>query len=274
LLLVPLLGLIASPSQTALLPRVRRALLLTALSVAVCLPWTARNCARLESCVLVSANGGWNLFIGTAREGGGGWVPLDRIGVPEECKTVFGEAEKDACFGRAGLRRIAAEPLAWLSLVPAKLKMTFDYSGAAAYYLHASNGEAFSERARALLGGIEVGYQRLLALLGLGALARVPGQHARPRRALALLGAVGLLLPLAWLSHLASCGSALLLGAALWRHPAALTAAAVVATASLVHAIFFGAGRYGLVVTGAMAALAGLVAGCRAEMKLASDRAF
>ena len=50
---------------------------------------------------------------------------------------------------------------------------------------------------------------------------------------------------------------------------------ALVATTVLVHAVFFGAGRYGLVAFAAVAALAGAAVGCRAEMPSASpDRAF
>jgi hypothetical protein len=274
ILAVPLIGLLAAPAQSLRL-RVQRSLTLAALVVACCLPWTARNCARLESCVFVSANGGWNLFIGTAPEGRGGWVPLETIGVPEECKTVFAEAAKDHCFGRAGLRRIAAAPLAWLALVPQKLMMTFDYTGAAAYYLHAANGSAFSAKNKTRLGVLETAYQRLVTLLALIGLARLPGPRPRARRVLAGVGVAFLLLPLAWLSHIVLCASAALLGKGIWRHPAAVTALGVVSTTALTHAAFFGAGRYGMVVFAAVAAAAGLLVGCRAEVASTSaERAF
>jgi 4-amino-4-deoxy-L-arabinose transferase-like glycosyltransferase len=273
-LAVPLLGLLAAPASAKLRQRLRRALTITALAIAVCLPWTARNCARLESCVFVSANAGWNLLIGTAQTGRGGWVPLESLGVPQECKTVFAEAEKDRCFGRAGARRIAQAPLHWLALAPLKMMMTFEYSGAAAYYLNAANPEAFSARHKTLLGTVETVYQRLVTLLALVALATIPGPRSRPRRWLALIGSACLFLPLAWLSYLGLSLSAALLGASLWRHPAALTAGALIATTALVHAVFFGAGRYGLVVFAAVATLAGLAAGCRADTaeKSASPR--
>ncbi|HVJ13995.1 MAG TPA: hypothetical protein VM686_01080 [Polyangiaceae bacterium] len=260
-LAVPLLGLLAAPAAATLRQRLGRALALTALSIALCLPWTARNCARLESCVFVSANGGWNLFIGTSDKGNGGWVPLESIGVPEECRTVFAEAAKDHCFGRAGARRIAQAPLSWLALVPQKLMMTFEYSGAAAYYLHAASAQAFSDRQKTLLGSVETVYQRIVTLLALVALARLPGPRVRPRRWLALAGSACLFLPLAWMSYLGLCASTALLGRSLWRQPAALAAGAVVATTAIVHAAFFGAGRYGVVVFGAVAALAGLAVG-------------
>jgi 4-amino-4-deoxy-L-arabinose transferase-like glycosyltransferase len=52
------------------------AVLVTALSLLVVLPWTVRNCARMERCVFVSANGGWNLFIGAAEKSNGSFVQI------------------------------------------------------------------------------------------------------------------------------------------------------------------------------------------------------
>ncbi|HEV8246843.1 MAG TPA: glycosyltransferase family 39 protein, partial [Polyangiaceae bacterium] len=272
LLAVPLLGLMASAAGATASRRVKRALLLTALSLLTCLPWTVRNCARLERCAFVSANGGWNLLIGTAERGRGGWVPLETLGVPEECRSVFGEADKDHCFGRAALRRIAEHPVRWLLLVPAKLMMTFEYSGAAAYYLHAANGSAFSDADKRALGASETVYERLVLLLALFALWKLPGPRARARRLLALLSGVCVLLPLAWLGHLGLLASALLLGARLFRHPAVVAAASVVFATALTHAVFFGAGRYGLVAFAVLGSMAGLALfGSPAERKAETE---
>ena len=139
-----LVGLLAGADGTK--NRWSSAAIVTAASIALCLPWTARNCARLDRCAFVSANGGWNLYIGSSPLGRGGFAPVDAIGVPAECRTVFGEGGKDRCFGRAGLERIAAEPGAWLSLVPAKLGMTFDYGTAAAHYLSGGKVQKTSMR--------------------------------------------------------------------------------------------------------------------------------
>src|SRR5262249_28630579 len=76
-LLMPLFGWVAAGSRAPLRRRLGSALMATALTVAACLPWTARNCARMDRCVFVSANGGWNLLIGTFPEGQGAWVGLD-----------------------------------------------------------------------------------------------------------------------------------------------------------------------------------------------------
>src|SRR3954470_22672112 len=92
-------------------PRIVHALLVTGLAVAVCLPWTLRNCARMDRCVFVSANGGWNLLIGSALDSDGAWAAIEGERVPKECRNVFGEAEKDRCFGQAGLENIRQHPL-------------------------------------------------------------------------------------------------------------------------------------------------------------------
>jgi hypothetical protein len=105
-------------SSRALLMRLRGALEVLVIAIACCLPWTLRNCKKMDGCVFVSANGGWNLLIGTLPEGKGSFAPIAGETVPAECREVFGEAGKDRCFGRAGARRIRAAPGRWLSLVP------------------------------------------------------------------------------------------------------------------------------------------------------------
>ncbi len=254
-LLAPVVGLLAAAGDAK--RRFLAAAVVTAASIMLCLPWTARNCARLDRCAFVSANGGWNLYIGSSPLGRGGFAPLDAIGVPEECRTVFGEGGKDRCFGRAGLRRIAAEPAAWLSLVPRKLGMTFDYGTAAAHYLSASNGALVGERAKTALGAAELFGQRVLVLLALLALARAPGPRPRPRALLTLFSAFFALTPTAWVAWLGLAGSALLLGRSLLRHPPALLAAFAVVATAVTHAVFFGASRYALVCLPALAALGG-----------------
>jgi 4-amino-4-deoxy-L-arabinose transferase-like glycosyltransferase len=237
--------------------RWRGALIVSAVALAVCLPWTARNCQRLDGCAFVSANGGWNLFIGSSPLGRGGFAPIDRIGVPEECRTVFGEAGKDRCFGRAGARAIAERPLSWLALVPLKLGMTFDYGTASAHYLSASNPTLVGESEKIGIGALELLGQRLLLLAALLAAARAPGPRSRARRLVAVLSAFCALTPagfLGWMGLLLVLG---LLGRTLLRHPPALVAGASVLATALIHAVFFGASRYALVCLPPLAALAG-----------------
>jgi hypothetical protein len=227
-------------------------------SLFVCLPWTLRNCAKLERCTLVSANGGWNLYIGSSPLGRGGWAPIDRIGVPEECRTVFAEAEKDVCFGRAGMRAIQSDPVAWLALVPAKLAATFDYGTAAAHYLSASNPNLVGERAKTAIGALELLGQRVFLLLALVALARADGPARRVRIAVCVLSGVMAFLPWAFVGWVGMVVSGLLLGRALFSSPATLLAVSTVAVTAAVHAVFFGASRYTLVCLPTLGALAGV----------------
>src|SRR6185503_5730276 len=114
LLIAPLYGAVAA--KAGLRRRTVWAVLMTAAAVAICSPWTIRNCTRMKSCALVSVNAGWNLFIGAAPGATGAWEPLERLGVPAECRTVWDEAAKDTCFLRARTRAIAGDPLRWLGL--------------------------------------------------------------------------------------------------------------------------------------------------------------
>jgi hypothetical protein len=268
LLVAPFVALAArTPSEPRLRAAARRgpgwlwdlgAVVLVGLTaVTTCLPWTLRNCERMGRCTFVSANAGWNLLIGTSAEGRGGWVPAERAGIPEECRTVFAEAEKDACFGRGAARRIAARPGSWLRLVPDKLGQTFDYTGAAGYYLHSSNPSAFGQEKKLALGGVELVWERAMLALGLVGLARLRGPRHLARKIASAVSGFFLLGRSAWLSHLGLLVTALLLGRGLLRSRPALLAVGAVGTTALAHAVFFGAGRYSLVCVPWLAVLAG-----------------
>ena len=254
LLLVPVLGGL-SRLRAGWRSQAGAALLVTALAFAVVLPWTARNCVRMDRCVLVSANGGWNLFIGAAPGATGSFVPLERLGVPAECREVYGEADKDRCFGNAGLRHLLAEPRRYLSLVPAKLLHTFDWSGAPGYYLHTSNSAAFGAEAKLSLGVVEALVERLVVLAGVVGLARADGPRRRARRLCAAVSGLLLLMKGAWIAHLLLVVQAALLGRSLRNRPDAVLAASAVLATALTHAAFFGAGRYGLVCVAVLSAL-------------------
>ena len=252
--------------------RAAPALVATAAALAMCAPWTARNCARMGQCALVSVNAGWNLLIGADPAAGGTWAPLQ---VPDACRDVFDEAGKDACFGREARRAIAERPAAWVALAPRKLAATFDYCGAAGWYLHASSPEAFGDREKLALGAVETAYERIVLILCLvwafrgagraGAASSPPrrglGQRALvlARHALLLVGVLSVLHVHAWVGHLALLGLALLQGRALLRAPVLpLAALAVLAATALTHAVFFGAGRYAMVTFPLLTGLAAL----------------
>ncbi len=256
LALAPLLGCLAArPLLAGAAPRLRLAMGVTALAIAVCAPWTARNCRRMERCALVSVNGGWNLAIGTQTVDGG-WREM---AVPEACKEVFAEAAKDECFGKAAQGVIARDLLGWAARAPAKLHMTFDYLGAAPWYLHTANAERFPYRAKVLLGSVEVLASRLLLLAALVAVRKLAGPRQLAREAVTALGLAACFLPSGGVyAYLACAAAILLLGTrALARAPLVVpAAAAVIVVTAATHAVFFGSGRYGLVVVPFVTALA------------------
>jgi 4-amino-4-deoxy-L-arabinose transferase-like glycosyltransferase len=259
LLLAPLLGLYAVKLPAAWKARALSSAATTLVALAVCAPWTVRNCARMDRCVFVSANGGWNLLIGSDPAARGTFAPVADAIVPPECRTVFGEAEKDACFAGSAVRQIRTAPAGWLALVPYKLAHTFDFAGAAGWYLEASNPAAFGARGRMVLAVAEIVVQRAALVLALAALALLRGPRRRARRLVGIIAALSLLTPTAWVAYLALCLQGVLLGRLLLAHLPALTAVSAVATTALAHAVFFGAGRYSLVCYGALALLSGCV---------------
>lgn len=256
LLAAPLFGLVAG------LGRDRRpwlgALVVTLAAAALVLPWTLRNCKRMDRCVVVSANVGWNLLIGATEGATGTFVPIAGPSVPAPCRSVFGEADKDACFAREAALLVRERPLRWLGLVPKKLEHTFEYCGAAGWYLESSHRESFPESAKLALGVIETTFQRALLLFGLWGAARVPGPRRSPRQVLAALGTALVLMPFAWLASVLLVVSALLLGRRLASEPVLALGVAALGATMLTHAVFFGAGRYSLVVFPLAAAAAGL----------------
>jgi 4-amino-4-deoxy-L-arabinose transferase-like glycosyltransferase len=281
LVLAPLFALVALavPGRPhALRSSLLGAALVSATALAVCAPWTLRNCARMNHCALVSVNGGWNLLIGADPVSTGAWSPVK---VPDECREVYDEAQKDVCFGRAARRYITTNPGPWLSLVPRKLAATFDYCGAAGWYLHDANGAACDERCKDGLGTVETIYERLMLLLALvwaarsiwaemdGARRASEGEGVRLRRifpplqlariAAFLVGVVFLFQVHAWVSYVAFVALGLLRGRALLRGPVLPAAAVLVLVATVAtHAVFFGAGRYSLVVFPLLSGVAAL----------------
>lgn len=256
--LAPVFGLLAAMgSELRWKAGLLGAVVVTASALAVCAPWTARNCVRMERCALVSVNGGWNLAIG-AQTDNGGW---HEIVVPEACKTVFQEAAKDECFGREALSAIRAAPLAWLRRAPAKLRATFDYFGAAPWYLHSANAARFPYRAKLALGTIETLASRLLLAAALVTLFRWPSPADRLRLVRRIVAGVGLVASVLAPGTIGYLALAAAIGALGWtrlvRAPLVvpLTGAVILATAAT-HAVFFGAGRYGIVVVPFVTALA------------------
>ncbi|MEO6573911.1 MAG: glycosyltransferase family 39 protein [Polyangiaceae bacterium] len=251
LVLAPLLGVLSTREIKAY-PRVVSAIAVTAITVACCLPWTARNCVRMHRCALVSVNAGWNLLIGEETESGG-W---GEIQVPETCREVWDEAAKDACFERAARERIAASPGRWLSKIPTKLSVTFDYFGAAPWYLHTSNAAAFPESAKLVLGVVETVVSRILLVAALLVSVGAAGARSKPRVALALLGVAFAVTSHGWVALLVLALLTALVPLRAEDSPLLPWTVAVIVATAITHAAFFGAGRYGLVVVPFVSALA------------------
>jgi hypothetical protein len=200
----------------------------------------------MRQCALVSFNGGWNLLIGSGEKATGAWAPID---VPEACRTVWDEAEKDACFGREARSMIGRAPGRFLGLVPARLAATFDYAGAPGFYLHESNPDAFDEDAKVRLGAVETVYERLAYLGALAAAAFALGPRRWARRIVAGVSAIFFLGLHAYVGVVGLLVALALRGKRLFEGPALAPATFfVVAATALVHAVFFGSGRYSMVV--------------------------
>ena len=195
-----------------------------------------------RSFAMVSVNGGWNLLIG-AQTRGGGWEAVD---VPPECATVWDEAGKDACFERAGRQRVASSPGAWLARAPAKVASTLDYFGAAPWYLHAAIPPR-STTPRSCASASSRPSRAVCCCSGRCCRARGRRASARARLGVALAGAIAALSVHGSIGYLALALVVVLLGPRAWaRVPLVVPAGAVVVLlTALVHAVFFGAGRYG-----------------------------
>lgn len=215
------------------------------LSVLLCLPWTLRNCAKMDGCVFVSANGGWNLLIGTLPEGDGSFAPIAGPTVPAECRNVFGEAGKDRCFGHAGLGRIEADPGGWLRLAPRKLGQLFNHGAIASSYLSTSNPALVSDSARHRIATLETLYGRLLLLGACWGLFKAAS--GRPGRGLALAAAAFTLSPWGYAAELCVLAGLLVERPGPGRRPLPFLAAGLLGLCVVTHIVFFGAPRYALV---------------------------
>lgn len=252
--MLPVLGAVAiwvpdaAPRPAVWRARLRGALEVLSIALLCLLPWTLRNCSKMDGCVFVSANGGWNLLIGTLPEGKGSFAPIAGQTVPVECREVYGEAGKDRCFGQAGMRRIRQDPGAWLKLAPQKLAQLFNHSAIASSYLSTSNPQVVSEVRRLAIATVETLYTRLL-LLG-AAVGLLRAGRDRLERGLALAAAGLTLSPWGFLAQLAVLG-ALVKGS--FRRRVGSSGALLQLAAVLLglcfatHMVFFGAPRYSLV---------------------------
>ncbi|MGC4095177.1 MAG: glycosyltransferase family 39 protein [Polyangiaceae bacterium] len=168
LLMAPLFALIEADGWWRSL---RAMLIVTVVGLLVVLPWTVRNCQRFDGCALVSTNGGWNLAIGAISETG----RFQTLKASDGCAVVSGQVQQDRCWAEVGKRRILADPLRFIRLVPKKLAETFDHESFAFEYLHEADPVSWTESRRVAGRELASGFHRLLmvlAALGIVALPR------------------------------------------------------------------------------------------------------
>jgi len=82
-------------------------------------PWVWRNFALLDSFVLVSANGGVNLWMGNNPDSTGGYMELP-------ARQFANEAERDRYFGSLALQYIRGHPGEYAKLTARRTRITYD----------------------------------------------------------------------------------------------------------------------------------------------------
>ncbi len=275
LLCAPFLALALWPSLSSLARRARAARLGVAAAVACVVslvpvaPWTARNCAVMDGCALVSTNAGWNLAIGAFPRATGRFETLRSA---DGCREVTGQVQQDRCWWRYGVSHIMARPGRWLALVPKKLAYTFDHESFAVEYLREARPSAWPETRRLLVRGAATGFHRVLLCAAAFASVTVFWRRAADERArrraraqVALLAAIGLVTiaglgaepPTFWaIAVVAVLVPLLPIPGRPPLEPGLLMCVALLGSTLLTHAIFFGEDRYHVVVTPALALLA------------------
>ena len=254
LLLVPLVAL--SEAHNWRLVAVKTAATL-GIALAVVMPWTIRNCVRMDGCALVSTNGGWNLAIGALTETG----RFKTLRGKDGCPVVTGQVQQDNCWADVGWNKIKESPGHWLALAPKKLAQTFNHESFAIEYMREADPgvwpEARREAARGLLTMVHLG---LLAAAALSIVAPSLGRLKREEQywqigLLVLLS--GLIFygiadqehPFHWLVMVAPALAFVPLpGRPFLGAPMRVAMAALLVTA-LTHVIFFGEDRYHLFIS-------------------------
>lgn len=261
LLLVPLIAL-SEPRPFA------RAALRSAVTLGVALlvvlPWTARNCVRMDSCALVSTNGGWNLAIGAITETG----RFQTLRGVDGCPVVTGQVQQDDCWAQVGWRKIKAAPGHWLALAPKKLAQTFNHESFAVEYVREADPGAWpDERREAARGLLTAAHLGLLAAAALSIVA-VPLGRLRRKEQYWQIGLLVLLSglifygvadeqhPFHWLVVAAPVLAFLPLPGRPYLGGLGRLVMATVLLTALTHVVFFGEDRYHLFLSPLLCVLA------------------
>lgn len=256
LLVLPLMA-VAIPGDFK--RRVLSTAVVSVFCMAAVLPWTARNCKRMDGCALVSTNAGWNLAIGALTDTGR-FRPLRAT---DGCPVVTGQVQQDRCFWDLGVKVILEHPHRWLKLVPAKLAQTFDHESFAIEYLREGSPMAWPESRRVAYREKLTLYHRglllasALSVIGLSFSRRAlrsPGTYVQAGLLIATV-LLGRYLfseephPFYWLAILIPFVSVLPLPGRPAVSGAIGFSVGFLGLTALTHALFFGDDRYHLVVT-------------------------
>jgi 4-amino-4-deoxy-L-arabinose transferase-like glycosyltransferase len=242
-----------------------RAAAATAVALLVVLPWTVRNCERLDGCALVSTNGGWNLAIGAITETG----RFQTLRAADGCPVVTGQVQQDRCWAEVGRAKIAVNFGHWLGLAPLKLSQTFDHESFAIEYLHEADPDSWPESRRVAARELLTLFHRLLMLIAAFAVVAMPRWNEPRRLPFYVQLGLGLLLvgfgvyaltsdahPCYWLVIFVPLAAALRLPGKPEQPGAGSYMLAFLAATALTHVVFFGEDRYHLVLTPILCILA------------------
>jgi 4-amino-4-deoxy-L-arabinose transferase-like glycosyltransferase len=246
----------------------------------VVLPWSIRNCQRMDGCALVSTNGGWNLAIGAITETG----RFQTLHGKDGCPNVTGQVQQDDCWAKVGLEKIKQAPIRWLLLAPKKLAQTFDHESFAVEYVHeADPGVWPDQRREAARGLLTAAHLGLLAAAALSIATTPFGRRKRDEKywqlgllvllsALILYGVLDEQHPFHWLVLLAPALAFVPLPGRPPQGAVGRMAMATLLITALTHVVFFGEDRYHLFLSPLLCILA--AAALRVGERVAKDPAL
>jgi 4-amino-4-deoxy-L-arabinose transferase-like glycosyltransferase len=235
------------------------------IALALILPWTIRNCVRMDGCALVSTNGGWNLAIGAISKSG----RFQTLRASDGCPVVTGQVQQDDCWAEVGRKIIFDQPGRWLSLIPKKLAHTYNHESFAIEYLREANPSAWPEDRRLAARELMTAFHCVLLVFAAFSVIGLPNLRRRDQTeqvvqmgALAVvLGLIGYVVasdshPFYLVAALLPLFAVLPLPGRPWQGPAGWFLLGLLFVTTLTHAIFFGEDRYHLIVTPALCVLA------------------
>jgi 4-amino-4-deoxy-L-arabinose transferase-like glycosyltransferase len=122
-------------------------------------PWTYRSVALFDRFVLVSANGGVNLWMGNNPESTGGYMEL-----PD--KTFPNEVDRDHYYGHEAMKFILSHPLKYAQLSVSRLITTYGRETIGVVWNERGLSARYGKTSLTILKIISSGYWWLMLILG------------------------------------------------------------------------------------------------------------